>query len=135
MPVSAAAKFTPLMPMSAVRNLLRSRSRAKAQRAVRSSGSGYPAASVNSRATWGTVLCTAGAMMCEGISLASWMMYSPRSVSTTSTPSASSAALRWISSVAIDFDLTTSRTPSSRVMPSTIWRASSGPAARWTVIP
>ena len=38
-------------------------------------------------------------------------MYSPKSVSTTFTPAASSAGLRWISSVVIDFDLTAMRTP------------------------
>ncbi len=48
-------------------------------------------------------------MMCEGVSPASWMMNSPRSVSTTSTPSASSTSLRWISSLAIDLPLATIR--------------------------
>ena len=36
----------------------------------------------------------AGAIICEGVSPASWMIYSPRSVSVTSRPSASSAWLR-----------------------------------------
>ena len=34
------------------------------------------------------VLCTAGAMMCDGASPASWTMYSPRSVSTGRMPAA-----------------------------------------------
>ena len=49
--------------------------------------------------------------MCEGVSPASWMMNSPRSVSTTSQPSASSTSLRWISSLAIDLPLATSGVP------------------------
>ena len=50
---------------------------------------------------------TAGATICEGRSPASWMINSPKSVSVTSNPAASSAGLRWTSSVVIDFDLTT----------------------------
>ena len=38
-------------------------------------------------------------------------MYSPRSVSTTSTPAASSASLSAHSSVTMDFDFTALRTP------------------------
>ena len=50
-------------------------------------------------------------MMWLGVSPASWMIHSPRSVSTTSQPAAPSASLRPISSVAIDFDFTTVRAP------------------------
>ena len=46
-------------------------------------------------------------MMWLGVSPASWMIHSPRSVSTTSHPAAARAALRPISSVAIDLDFTT----------------------------
>ena len=42
-----------------------------------------------SAATSSRVLCKAGPTMCDGVSFASCKMYSPRSVSTTSTPSAS----------------------------------------------
>ena len=49
--------------------------------------------------------------MCTGCSPASWRMYSPRSVSTGVTPTASSAALSPISSVAIDFDFAASFAP------------------------
>ena len=45
--------------------------------------------------------------MCEGVWPASWMIHSPRSVSPTSMPPASRWALRWISSEAMDLDLTT----------------------------
>ncbi len=57
------------------------------------------------------------------------MMYSPRSVSTGLMPAASSARLRSISSVAIDFDFTASRAPLRRAMSSTIAQASSGVVA------
>ena len=83
----------------------------------------------NSSATCPFVLWIAGAMMCEGRSWASWMMYSPRSVSTGVIPSRSSASLRWISSVAIDFDFTAMRAPARRAMSITIRRASSAFAA------
>ena len=46
-------------------------------------------------------------MMWLGVSPASWMTHSPRSVSTTSQPAVASASLRPISSVAMDFDFTT----------------------------
>ncbi len=55
----------------------------------------------------------AGLRMWNGRSWASCTMNSPRSVSTTSTPAASSAGFRPISSVTIDFDFTTSRAPRS----------------------
>ena len=68
-------------------------------------------------------------MMCEGRSWASWMMYSPRSVSTGVTPAACSASFRWISSVAIDLDFTAMRAPVRRAMSSTTRRASSAEVA------
>ena len=58
-------------------------------------------------------------MMCEGVSPRSWMMYSPRSVSTGSIPAASSAALRPISSAIIDLPLVTVFAP-SRLQRSTM---------------
>ena len=51
--------------------------------------------------------------MCDGVWWASWMIHSPRSVSSTSMPALSKAALRWISSEAMDLDLTTRLTPFS----------------------
>ncbi len=68
-------------------------------------------------------------MMCEGFSWASWMMYSPRSVSTGVMPAAARASLSSISSVAMDFDFTTRRAPAARAMSSTMARASSAVAA------
>src|SRR5437870_8039598 len=53
----------------------------------------------------------AGATMCDGVSPASWTMYSPRSVSTGSMPRRASAAFRWISSDAILLLLTIVRAP------------------------
>ena len=50
-------------------------------------------------------------MMWLGLWSASWMIHSPRSVSTTWHPAASRASLRSVSSVAIDFDFTTVRAP------------------------
>ena len=59
-------------------------------------------------------------------------MYSPRSDSTTSTPSRSRAGFKWISSVAIDFDLTTRRAPRRRQIPATISTASPAETAQCT---
>ena len=128
-PVSATAKFAPVMPRSACKNFSRSSSRAIR---VSISGSGRVSrlsSRANSSATWPFVLWMAGAMMCEGRSWASWMMYSPRSVSIGVTPAASRASLRWISSVAIDLDFTASRAPLRRAMSSTMRRASSAVVA------
>ena len=126
MPVSATAKLAPVIPRSAWRNFSRNSSRAIF---VRTSGSaarpGRCSSRENSSATCPFVLWMAGAMMCEGRSWASWMMYSPRSVSTGVIPACSSASLRWISSVAIDFDFTAMRAPVRRAMSTMIVRASS----------
>ena len=54
----------------------------------------------------------AGAMMWYGVSPASWIRYSPRSVSVASTPAAASRLLRSISSESIDLPLITRLTPS-----------------------
>ena len=49
--------------------------------------------------------------MCDGVSPASWMMYSPKSVSIGSMPRRARAAFRWISSVAMLLLLTMVRAP------------------------
>src|SRR5262252_2253602 len=72
----------------------------------------------------------AGAMMCDGFSWASWMMYSPRSVSTGLTPAASRASFSSISSVAMDLLFTAMRTPRSRQRRRMMSRASSPVAAQ-----
>ena len=128
-PVSATAKFAPVIPRSASRNFWRS-----STRAIRVSSSGSAATSrlssfAKRSATWPLVLWIAGAMMCDGRSCASWMMYSPRSVSIGMTPAASSASFRWISSLAIDFDFTAMRAPVRAAMSRTTRRASSGVVA------
>ncbi len=134
-PVSATAKLAPVMPMSAWRNFSRSRTRAAAVSTSGSAASCFPATAEISSATWPFVLWMAGAMMCDGRSWASWMMYSPRSVSTGVTPARSSASFRSISSVAIDLDLTAMRTPLSRQSLRTISRASSAVSAQCTCPP
>ena len=60
---------------------------------------------------WWRSRWTAGAMMWLGVWPASWMIHSPRSVSTTVQPAASSASFRPVSSVAIDLPFTTVRAP------------------------
>ena len=72
--------------------------------------------------------------MCTGCSPASWRMYSPRSVSTGRTPAASSASLRPISSVAIDFDFAASFAPAFR-QTSTMYALASAAVAATNVLP
>src|SRR5437762_940599 len=131
--VAASATLAPVFPRSAWRNFSRNSSRAIF---VRTSGSaarpGRCSSRENSSATCPFVLWMAGAMICEGRSWASWMMYSPRSVSTGVTPIASSASLRWISSVAIDLDFTAMRAPVRLAMSRMIRRASSAVVAKCT---
>ena len=71
-------------------------------------------------------------MMCEGISPRSWMMYSPRSVSTGVTPFSSRYSLSPISSEIMLLPLVAVLAPSRRQMSSTMVRASSGVAAQCT---
>ena len=74
----------------------------------------------------------AGAMMWKGVSPASWMMYSPRSVSTGSMPARSSASFRPISSETIDLDLIARFTPWRLAMSMTIWVAAAASSAKCT---
>jgi hypothetical protein len=136
-PDSATAKFTPQMPTSALRKTSRRRARANAVSPAGSSASGSsrPWASVNRRETSSRDLCTAGAVMCEGGSPASWTMYSPRSVSTTRSPSDSSAWARPISSDAIDLPFAIRRAPCARTTSRTYPTASAPSAAKKTLVP
>ena len=84
MPVSATAKLTPDMPRSASAKLPRNAARAAAVSVATSSEGTIPSLSANSAAIWALVLWMAGTTMCDGVSPASWTMYSPRSVSTGS---------------------------------------------------
>src|SRR5206468_2361039 len=102
LPVSAIAKFAPVMPRSAWRNFSRSSPRAIFVSTSGSAATVRRSSLAKRSATWPLVLWIAGAMMCDGRSWASWMMYSPRSVSTGVIPACSSASLRWISSEALD---------------------------------
>ena len=70
----------------------------------------------------------AGAMMWNGVSSASWMMYSPRSVSTGSIPSSSNRLLRPISSETMDLPLMAIFTPLDLAR-STTYRAAA--SASW----
>src|SRR5207249_1493634 len=58
----------------------------------------------------------AGTTMCDGVSPASWTMYSPKSVSTGSMPRRASRSFRWISSDAMLLLLTTERAPRCSAM-------------------
>ena len=116
LPVSATPKLTPVMPMSASRKALRSTRRASCVICGTSatSSSVAPSFSLKTRAQSSFVLWMIGATMCDGWSLSSWTMYSPRSVSTTSMPAPSRTGLSSISSLTIDLPLTTVLTPRSR---------------------
>ena len=74
-------------------------------------------------------------MMWLGGSWRSWMMYSPRSVSTGVMPLASRWSLRAISSATIDLPLVTILASTERQMPSTAARASAAVRAQCTVPP
>ena len=84
-----------------------------------------PWCSRNVSATWSFVRWTAGAMMWLGGSWRSWMMYSPRSVSTGVTPIFSRWSFSPISSDTIDFDLAIVRAPTLLQRSAMMRRASS----------
>ena len=130
-PVSAIRKLAPVMPISAVRKCWRSTWRASRVMSGISAevrvSMGRPCSLANSASTSSMVLCTAGAMMWDGVSPASCTMYSPRSVSTGRMPAAASASLRCASSESIDFDLAALLTPWRRAM-STTSRPTSSPS-------
>ena len=134
-PVSATTKLAPDTPMSADRKCGRSFSRASRHSAGMSVSRGALCFSANRSETSSRVLCTTGATMCDGGSFASCRMYSPRSVSTTSSPAASSASLSPHSSVTIDFDLMTLRTPCCAAISRTMRFTSSWVSAQCTTVP
>ena len=134
-PVLTTPKLAPVMPMSARRNSCaqpRARDRRQLARVV---GVRNHRRSDITRPTSCRVRCTMGAMMCDGRSRRSWTMYSPRSVSTTSTPSRSSASFRCVSSDTIDLLLTARRVAVLRAMSAMIALASSGVCAQCTCAP
>src|SRR5262245_28232357 len=71
-------------------------------------------------------------MIWLGISWRSWMMYSPRSVSTGSMPLALRKSLMPISSPIMVLPLVTVFAPASRQSLSTVWRALSASLHQWT---
>src|SRR6185437_2451982 len=135
-PTSATRKFAPEIPISAAKNALRSFLRAAATSFCGSSGrSGSPSLSRNSSAICVRLRCMAGVTMWYGGSCRNCTMYSPRSVSHTVQPTFSSAAESSISSVTIDFDLTTVFTACFTARSAMYLRASSLFAAQKTCPP
>jgi len=134
-PVSAMMKLAPEMPMSALRKCSRSAWRASRVSAGISVSRGRPWATWKSSATSSRDLCTAGATMWEGGSLASCRMYSPRSVSITFTPASAKRSLRFTSSETMDLDFVTSFTPLARAISSRMSHAASALSAQWTTAP
>ncbi len=110
-PVSATRKFAPVMPTSASRKRSRRMPRASPSSvsgAVRSRSFGSLSCTRRkSASTWSRLTWIAGAMMWLGCSPRSWMMYSPRSVSTGSMPFCSRWSFRPISSEIIVLPLVT----------------------------
>ena len=108
-PVSAMAKFTPVMPASAreERRAQLAARRPRRDRSGRSSPAAVPSRSWNSSPTSSFLMWIAGSTMWLGGSRRSCTIRSPRSVSTTSMPCASRYGLRPHSSVSIDLLFTT----------------------------
>src|SRR5829696_2240041 len=132
-PVSATAKFAPLTPTFAERNFSRRYRRATLARAGGSSERSFaPSLSLKSSRISARFLWIAGTRMCELVSPASWMMSSARSVSYARMPTPSKYSFNFVSSVAMDLTLTTSRAPWLCAMPATIRLASSASRAQWT---
>src|SRR6267143_2492425 len=135
-PVSAIDMLAPLMPTVASMNFSRSETRACCWMA--STVASVP----KTLAASSFVRWIAGAIRCDGCVWVSWTIRSPRSVSTTSMPSASRKGLRSISSAAIDLTLVTTMRPLSvPALPAfqQIWammsRASAASLAKWTLPP
>ena len=138
-PDSAMRKFAPVTPTSARRKSRRSTSRARAtSSAFPRPGAPRPSGAwcfANRSRICSRVLWIAGATMWLGVSSASWMMYSPRSVSTTSTSASSSASLSATSSPTMDLPLVTVRASACRQMSMMRARASAASAAQCTCPP
>src|SRR3989442_1095231 len=134
-PVSATAKLTPEIPRSASANRRRSACRAEEASVAKSLESSMPSCSANSAAIWPLVLWMAGTTMCDGVSPASWTMYSPKSVSIGSIPRRASPSFRWISSDAMLLLLTTVRAPRCSAIRPMISHASAASRAQCTRAP
>ena len=136
-PVSAIPKFAPEIAIGTDRNFSRRCRRAASAIPFASHPRSWPWAIVrsNRRRISARFLWIAGTRMCDERSPASWMINSARSVSIAEIPSASSALLSSISSVAIDLTLMTSRAPWPCAIPATIAFASAPSRAQWTMPP
>ena len=135
-PVSAMSAFAPIIPAPAFKNTRRSSARARRTIPPMSSGSTVRCVSASkSVATCWRLLWIAGMTMWLGVSWASWMIHSPRSVSTTRIPAASRWWLRNTSSATIDFPFAKRVTSRSWRSRSTIARASSAVDASCTTPP
>ena len=128
LPVSAISALAPMMPGVGARGRP-----AAARRAPGSTCSPMssrrrpvgPSRSRTARATCWRLLWMAGMTMWLGVSCASWMIHSPRSVSTTCRPAASRWWLRKISSATMLLPLASSLTFRSRRSSRMVSRASS----------
>jgi len=135
-PVSATAKFAPVIAASAARKRpRRSRRAASVSRAGSVSPGGEASSRSNSAPMSARERWIAGMMMCDGGSCASCTMRSPRSVSTTSMPWRSSSGFSPHSSVSIDLLFTTRRAPACDKSSSTTRRSSAASAAKCTRAP
>ncbi len=113
---------------------MRSCSREYVTRPTGSSDIGPPLWVASTSAIWPRERWMTGARMCEGRSPASWMIHSPRSVSTGVRPAASSAGLSSISSETIDLPLAMTSTPRRRAISITARTRLAGVAA-WMTLP
>ena len=135
-PVAAMAKFTPVSPACAARNFSRRCCRAASVSAFGSAKpAGVPSLSWNSSPISPRLRWMAGCTMCEGGSLRSCTMRSPRSVSITSMPCASRKWFSPHSSVSIDLLFTSRVTPRSRNSAKTISLCSRASRAQCTRAP
>ena len=134
-PDSATARFAPEIPMSAWMKYLRISSLAIRTISRASAGTVRPRRRLRTSAIFSLVRWSAGAVIWEGLSPASWMIHSPRSVSTTWRPSFSRALFRPTSSLTMDFDLTMSRAFFSRAIRRIVSIASWGTEALCTRAP
>ncbi len=123
------------MPRSALTNSRRSFSRANATISPASSVCAIPNSRMKMSRISSLVLWITGATMWLGGSSFNWMMYSPRSVSTTRIPAASTAWLRPISSVSMLLPLEINCAPCRWMISSACRLASSASAAHSTLKP
>ncbi len=107
-PLLAAAKLTPETPISAFLNFsLRTFRPMPINWSTSFASASSPNCRLNSSAIWSWFLWSAGMIMCDGFSFASWTINSPISDSVLSIPWSSKWWFSSISSLAIDLPLMT----------------------------